>query len=167
MEQLSSKEMATIYRILNRLYEGMLGYPEEVWEQEHYDDDELVNRKEIDLLINKLKDNIPQEELKRIDKEMMMEKYGGFSHGPDERVYTVLESAYKKKRIAGVEYFSPSREEVTQRNITIYYLSRRYIIAYCHKRKEIRKFRADRFISAKLNDEKYSIPKDFDKNDYI
>ena len=74
MEQLSSKEMATIYRILNRLYEGMLGYPEEVWEQEHYDDDELVNRKEIDLLINKLKDNIPQEELKRIDKEMMMEK---------------------------------------------------------------------------------------------
>ena len=166
MEQLSSEEMTLIYSILNRLYEGMLGYPEEVWEQEHYDD-ELVNRKEIELLIDKLKGNIPPEELKRIDKEIMMEKYGGFSRGPDEHVYTVLESAYKKKRIAGVEYFSPSREEVTQRKIAIYYLSRRYIIAYCHKRKDIRKFRADRFISAKLNDEKYTIPKTFDKNEYM
>ncbi len=167
MEQLSSEEMTLIYSILNRLYEGMLGYPEEVWEQEHYDDDELVNRKEIELLIDKLKGNIPPEELERIDKETMMEKYGGFSRSPDKRVYTVLEGAYKKKRIAGVEYFSPSREKVTQRKIAIYYLSRKYIIAYCHKRKKIRKFRADRFISAKLNDEKYTIPKTFDKKEHI
>jgi len=144
----------------------MLGIVENEWEQEDYNIGP-VKRKEIKSLIKKLKTLVPEEEIEKIDKEIMRNKYGSFSHGPDEQVYAVLKKAFDKKSIAEVEYFSPTREEVTQRRISIYYLSRRYIIAYCHKRDDIRKFRADRFVNAKLRKERYTIPVDFDKKDYL
>ncbi len=166
MKTLSPKDSITIYRILRLLDENMLSITENDWEQEDYDVG-FVKRKEIKPLIKKLGILVPKEEIEKIDKEIMRNKYGGFGYGPDEQVYAILKKAFDKKRIAEVEYFSPAREEVTQRRISIHYLSRRYIIAYCHKREDIRKFRADRFISAKLNDEKYTIPKTFDKNEYM
>lgn len=166
MVTLSPKDSITIYRVLRLLDEDMLGIAEDEWEQEDYNS-VFIRRKEIKPLIKKLKALVPKEELEKIDKEIMMNKYGGFSYGPDEKVYAVLGKAFDKKRIAEVEYFSPAREEVTHRRISIYYLSRRYIIAYCHKRKDIRKFRADRFISAKLMNKTYKIPKSFDRKEYL
>ncbi|MFX1536600.1 MAG: helix-turn-helix transcriptional regulator [Promethearchaeota archaeon] len=166
MITLSPKDTITIYRILRLLNEDMLGIAENEWEQEDYGV-RFVKRKEIKPLIKKLGTLVPKEEIEKIDKEIMRNKYGGFSYGPDEQVYAVLKKAFDKKRIVEVEYYSPSREEVTQRRISIFYLSRRYIIAYCHKREDIRKFRADRFISAKLMKERYTIPVDFDKKEYL
>ena len=56
--------------------------------------------------------------------------------------------------------------EFSKRKIDIYYKSRRYTIGYCHLRKDIRKFRTSRISSAKITNETYQIPKDFDKNQY-
>ena len=144
----------------------MLDIAEDEWEGGDHDEG-FIKKKEIRLLIKKLSPLVSKKELERIDKDIMMDKYGGFSYGLDEKVYAVLVKAFDKNRIAEVEYFSPAREELTQRGISIYYLSRRYIIAYCHKREGIRKFRADRFVSAKLGKKKYTIPADFDKKEYL
>lgn len=166
MKSLSSKEKMTLYRILRLLNEGLLGYPQEEWELDYYDES-FISRKEIKSLIRKLSESISKKELIKVDKEIMMRKYGGFSRGPDERVYAILEEAFDEEVAVDVEYFSPSREEVTKRKIDIYYLSRKYIVAYCYKREDIRKFRTDRFISAKLTDEEYTIPKNFNKKEYV
>jgi predicted DNA-binding transcriptional regulator YafY len=166
MTTLSPKDSITIFRILRLLEDDKLNLAEDEWEQEDHDTGYL-KRKEIKSLIRKLRPSIPKKEQEKIDREILMSKYSGFSHGPDERVYAVLANAFGKKRIAEVEYFSPASEEVTQRSISIYYLSRRYIIAYCHMRDDIRKFRADRFIKAKLGKEKYTIPVNFDKKEYL
>ncbi len=56
--------------------------------------------------------------------------------------------------------------EFSKRKLDIYYKSRRYVIGYCHLRKGIRKFRTHRIASAKLINNNYKIPEDFDKNNY-
>ena len=56
--------------------------------------------------------------------------------------------------------------EFSERKIDIYYKSRKYVIGYCHLRKEVRKFRTSRITSAKLTKEFYKIPEDFNKNIY-
>ena len=144
----------------------MLDIAEDEWEQEDYDEG-YIKRKEIKPLIRKFKALVPREDVEKIEKEIIVRKYGGFGHGHDEQVYAALANAFDKKRIVEVEYFSPAREEVTQRSISIYYLSRRYIIAYCHMRDDIRKFRADRFIKAKMSKDNYTIPVNFDKKEYL
>lgn len=97
----------------------------------------------------------------------MVRKYGGFTREPDEQVYARLEKAFKGGKRASVEYFSPSKGDVTHREVDTYYLSRRYIVAFCHKKNTIRKFRADRFISAKITDKIYKIPSNFNKKEYL
>jgi len=166
MEPLSLKETKTIYHILRLIEEGMLSYPEEEWELDYYDE-RLIDRKEIKQLIRQLKASLAKEDVKEAEKEVLVRKYAGFSRGADERVYRTLGKAFKGRRTAKVEYFSPSQEEITQREIDIYYLSRRYIVAYCHLRRDIRKFRADRFVSAKMTEERYAIPADFNKKEYL
>ena len=56
--------------------------------------------------------------------------------------------------------------EFSKRKLDVYYKSRKYVIGYCHLRKEIRKFRTHRITSAKLTNNIYKIPEDFDKNMY-
>ena len=56
--------------------------------------------------------------------------------------------------------------EFSTRKLDIYYKSSKYVIGYCHLRKDIRKFRTSRIASAKLTDKNYKIPKNFNKNDY-
>ena len=56
--------------------------------------------------------------------------------------------------------------EFSTRKLDIYYKSSKYVIGYCHLRKGIRKFRTSRISSAKLTNETYQIPKNFDKNKY-
>jgi predicted DNA-binding transcriptional regulator YafY len=163
---LNPSDMKKLYRILKALDEGLISYPEEDWELE-YNDHRLKNKKKFKPLIKKIRASIPERDAEEIDKEILLMRYGGYSHGPDEHVYAALEKAFEKRKTANVEYFSPSRKEITHREVNIYYLSRRYIIAFCHMRGEIRKFRTDRFISAKPTDRKYGIPKSFDKNEYL
>jgi predicted DNA-binding transcriptional regulator YafY len=163
---LSVSDLKVIYELLKNVDEGLVENPEEDWEME-YHDEPLVDRKALKSLIRKVRGLLPEDAVKDSDKKIMMRKYSGFSRGPDEKVYARLEKAFKGRKRASVEYFSPSEGDVTRREIDVYYLSRRYIVAFCHKRNAIRKFRADRFISAKLTDAGYKIPESFDKKDHL
>jgi len=166
MKSLSPEEMKAVYRVMRLLEEDLIGYPDEEWELDYYEK-QLIDRKEIRSLTKKLKAHLAKEEVIEVDKEITARKYGGFSRGPDERVYRTLEKAFEGRRTAKIDFFSPGQENITQREIDIYYLSRRYIVAYCHLRRAIRKFRADRFVTAKITDERYTIPADFNKKEHL
>ena len=63
-----------------------------------------------------------------------------------------------------ISYFNMDGAEFKKRKLDIYYKSRKYTIGYCHLRKGIRKFRTSRIASAKLTDDNYKIPENFNKN---
>lgn len=79
----------------------------------------------------------------------------------------VLNQGYKTKHNVKIKYYSLSSDETRFREISIYYLNKDYIIAYCHLRKEIRTFVTRRIIAATLLDKKYTIPKSFHDKDYV
>ena len=66
-----------------------------------------------------------------------------------------------------IGYFDMKSAEVKTREINVYYKSRKYVIAYCHLRKDMRKFRTSRIVEANILKKTYEVPKDFDKNRFL
>jgi len=163
---LTNEEMKKIYLIMKALEEGQLGYPAEEWELDHFDE-RLIDRRGIGQILGKLRKSLPEKDVKEVDKKVLLRKYSVFGSEVDEDVYSELEKAFNNRNRVEIEYFSMEKAEGVGRKIDIYYKSRRYIIAFCHLRKAIRKFRTSRIMSAKLTKEKYTIPKDFDKKKFL
>jgi hypothetical protein len=163
---LTNEEMKEIYLILKALEEGQLGYPAEEWELDHFDE-RPIDRGGIGQILGKLRKLPPEKDVKEMDKKVLLRKYGVFGGGVDEDVYFELEKTFNDRNRVEIEYFSMKKAEGVGRKIGIYYKSRRYIIAFCHPRKAIRKFRTSRIMSARLTKEKYTIPKDFDKKKFL
>lgn len=59
------------------------------------------------------------------------------------------------------------RAEFTKRKVDIYAKNSKYVVGYCHSRNDIRKFRISRINKAKVTSDKYKIPADFNKRDYL
>lgn len=163
---LAKEELKRIYTVLRMVDEGQLVYPAEEWELEYFDE-KLLERKGLKQTLEKLKNLLPERAVKEINKKVLMRKYSVFGSEVDEDVYSELEMAFKNRNTVEIEYFSMSRGEGIRRKIDIYYKSRRYIVAFCHLRGGIRKFRTSRIMSARPTGEKYSIPKGFDKRKFL
>lgn len=163
---LTKEELKRIYLILKALEEGQLGYPAEEWELDHFDE-RLIDRKGIRQILGKLRRSLPERNVKEVDKRVLLRKYSVYGSEVDEDVYFELEKAFNNRNTVGIEYFSMEKAEGVRRKIDIYYKSRRYIIAFCHLRKAIRKFRTSRIMSARPTKEKYSIPDNFDKKKFL
>ena len=152
--------------ILKALEEGQLGYPAEEWELDHFDET-LIDRRGIGRILEKLRRSLPGEDAREVDRKVLLRKYSVYGSEVDEDVYSELEKAFSSRNTVEIEYFSMEKAEGIRRKIDIYYKSRRYIIAFCHLRKAIRKFRTSRIMSARPTKEKYSIPEDFDKRKFL
>jgi len=72
-----------------------------------------------------------------------------------------------------ITYHSLEANKATERIIDPYFIEpaapghASYVIGYCHQRKEIRIFKIERISSSELTDVSYSIPTDFDANEYF
>lgn len=163
---LTNGEMKKIYLILKALEEGQLGYPAEGWELDHFDE-RLIDRRGIGRILGKLRELLPERDVKEVDKKVLLRKYSVFGSEVDENVYLELETAFNNRDRVEIEYFSMEKAKGVRRKIDIYYKSRRYIIAFCHLRRAIRKFRTSRIMSARPTKEKYSIPEGFDKKKFL
>ena len=162
----NEEELESLYRIIKEYYEKL---PEDMddWYNSHHDYEEEPIEKEIVFsMLKKIGILISEEEKEEIDKDFLRKRYHSFNNEINEEVYEIIEKAFAQLRTVEIEYFSIEKAEFKKRKIDIYYKSRRYVIGYCHLRKDMRKFRTSRIGSAKLTKEKYKIPKDFDKNDY-
>ncbi|MCM3761172.1 transcriptional regulator [Alkalihalobacillus oceani] len=83
---------------------------------------------------------------------------------------SLLRAVFENKALE-VDYYAISRDESSRRVIHPYYILPRsghlYVIAKCLLRKDIRIFRVDRIATATLLDKTFSIPRNFDINDYL
>jgi predicted DNA-binding transcriptional regulator YafY len=92
--------------------------------------------------------------------------------GDDESRWHELSHAVTDRRTVTMEYFVPSRDEVTQRTVDplgiIYYTDHWNLIAFDHLRNEVRNFRLDRIQSMRVASmSRFTPPDDFDLEAYI
>ena len=162
---LTVSEWKKVYQVLKAYDEGLLKNPSEEWESDYYDKP-LADRKGLKPILKKIKILLPYEENGKIEKAILIRKYDTFNNEIDEGVYRKIEKAYSERKTIEINYFSMKAAQVKKREIDVYHKTRKYVIAYCHLRKDIRKFRTSRIVNAKLTDQPYKIPEDFDKNAY-
>ena len=163
---LNEGELISLYQIVKEYFEDL---PEDMndWYHSHSDfDEEPIDKKEVLLILKKLEKILPEEEKEIIDKNFLRQKYHSYNNEISEEAYEVVEKAFNQLKTIEIEYFSIGNADFKKRKIDVYYKSRKYVIGYCHLRKDMRKFRTSRIASAKLTTKKYKVPEDFDKNKY-
>jgi predicted DNA-binding transcriptional regulator YafY len=161
----TSNELKKMYQLLKAFDEGLLVNPSEEWELDFYDEP-IVNRDGLTSILKKLERLVPKEKCEEVKKNILRRRYGAFNEQIDEVVYSKLEIAFNKRKTVEIGYFDMKSAEVKTRRIDIYHKTQRHVLAYCHLRKAMRKFRTSRIVSAKLTSKSYNIPDDFDKNRY-
>jgi len=86
-------------------------------------------------------------------------------------VLEVLEQAILSERRCQMTYFSLNSGEVTDRKVDPYGLLFRerawYLVAYCHRRKDVILFRTDRIRKVRPLDEGFTLPENFSLDDYM
>ena len=89
------------------------------------------------------------------------------------RILATVAEAWVSQRRLKVAYRPLAAEKARERVIEPYYIEpaapghASYVIAYCHLKKGIRTFKIERIESAELTPETYTIPPDFDANEFF
>jgi predicted DNA-binding transcriptional regulator YafY len=93
-----------------------------------------------------------------------------YSPAPEEVFRTALEGCLKKRRIH-FTYYSPAKDERSTRKVDPYhlfnYMGTWHLIGYCHMRGFIRDFVLGRITDAKVLEEEFDRPPDFDVKHYF
>ena len=166
MTNLTDKEIEKVYKILKAFNEGLIVNPQEGWEQDYYDE-KLIDKKGLKQILGKLKSSLHYENIEKVEKEVLLRKYDTFNNIIDENVEKNVTKAFNGKLTLEIEYFSMGRAEFTKRKVDIYAKNSKYIVGYCHSKNAIRKFRTSRIGKAKVTQNKYEIPSNFNKKDYF
>lgn len=86
-------------------------------------------------------------------------------------LFKKINDAIRQQQILDLEYYSFSRDDYTTRAVDPYQIVYRdgfwYLVAYCHKRDEIRLFRVDRIRKLEFNSDRFLKPPDFDLQCYL
>jgi predicted DNA-binding transcriptional regulator YafY len=134
----------------------------------------LQARKNVAGLMDKLFAGLPlgqREEADRRDRALVVDPLGSYSLD-DERVTAALDQALAQGRKIHMKYAALAhggKEE--ERTVQPYGLAYRgtslYLVGYCELRKSIRHFRLSRIRAITLLPDLYTIPADFDLNEYL
>ena len=165
-KQFTTSELKKAYSILKAYDENLIVNPTEQWEMDHYDEP-LADKKGLKQILRKIESLLPEEDAQESKKAILRRRYDTFNNEINESVYRKIESAFDGRNTLEIGYFDMESAESITRLIDVYYKSRKYVVAYCHLRKAIRKFRTSRITTAKITEKKYAIPAYFNKNKYI
>lgn len=89
------------------------------------------------------------------------------------RTLATLTEVWVSRRQVKIAYQSLPAEKATERTIEPYFIQpaaaghSSYIIAYCHRTKSLRTFKIERIEAIEATFESYTIPPDFDANEYL
>jgi len=89
------------------------------------------------------------------------------------RILTTVAEAWVSQRRLKIAYRSLPREKAVERVIEPYYIEpaapghASYVVGYCHLKKSIRTFKIERIEYAELTPDSYTIPPDFDANEFF
>ena len=90
---------------------------------------------------------------------------------PWGEVFTEINQAILDRAIIEITYDSYNSGTVSVRKVNPYHIMFRegcwYLIAYCHRREEIRIFRVDRIKDLRKTDKQFSSPEDFSLHEYF
>lgn len=93
------------------------------------------------------------------------------TYGDHRETIDRLTRAIAEKRTVQMRYFSASRNITTRREADPYRLwyaaGALYLIAYCHRRRDVRMFAVDRIRSLTMTDHPYQMPLGFDIEAYV
>jgi predicted DNA-binding transcriptional regulator YafY len=82
-----------------------------------------------------------------------------------------LQEAIEKRRTVQMRYFTASRNVTTRREVDPYHLhyaaGALYLVAYCHRRRDVLLFAVDRIRSLTNTDHPYQMPLGFDIKAYV
>lgn len=165
-DQFNKQELKKIYQILNAYDQGLIANPIESWEMDHYDEP-IADKKGLKQILRKIEALLPKGDAEESKKTILRRRYDSFNNKINESVYRKIESAFENNNTLEIGYFDMESAESMPRLIDVYYKSRKYVVAYCHLRKAIRKFRTSRLTSAKITEKNYTIPANFNKNRYL
>lgn len=163
---LSREEAKKLYLILKAVSEDLLSYAEEEWELDYYDE-KLVDKRGLKKILSKLKAMLPKRAAAELDKLVLGRKYSRFQDNISDKVYYTIQKAFENKNTLRMEYFSTDKGEAVKREVDIYYKNSKYLVAFCHLRGTMRKFRISRIVKCKLTDKKYKIPENFNRKDFL
>lgn len=164
--EFSKEEAEALYRIIKE-YEKDAPESDKEYYDDYYNEYETpIKKKIIKSIITKIENGLPKDKKEEVDKDFLRKKYHTFNKDIDEKVYATIEKAFNQLKTLEIKYFNMESANFNKRKLNIYYKSRTYILGYCHLRKQIRKLRTSRISSAKLTNDSYKIPSDFDKNKY-
>jgi predicted DNA-binding transcriptional regulator YafY len=86
-------------------------------------------------------------------------------------LFDKLFDCIKNKKTVWIKYYTISKDEVSERKVDPYHLFNFegvwYLVAYCHKRNEVRDFALDRIIDLKILNERFNIIEGFDIRNYL
>lgn len=88
-----------------------------------------------------------------------------------QHILEVLERGVEESRTVRMTYHALSRDEVTERDVDPYgFLFRAsawYLVGFCHLRGEVKIFKVDRVMEARLLEETFTPPEDFSIREYM
>lgn len=164
--EFTEEESEAVYKIVKEYGENNPETDEEYYDDYYREYKTQIKNKIIASILKKINSSLPKVQTEKIDKDFLRKKYHVFNNEIDEGVYSIIEKGFNQLKTAEIKYFDMESAEFSKRKIDIYYKSMKYVIGYCHLRKDIRKFRTSRVKSAKLINVNYKIPEGFDKNKY-
>jgi len=90
---------------------------------------------------------------------------------PNVEVFNTVAASLRDRRALRIRYYTQSRGVETERLVEPYHIHNHkgdwYLVAYCHRRKQVRSFLMSRIRQANPTDRRYHIPESFDIGAYI
>lgn len=166
INKLTDKDLRMAYLILKAYKENQIIDKPGEWEEDYYGE-KIIDLKEINSVIKKLKSILPREIMGEINKKILVRKYSDWTNVARSSIINKVEKAFQNDQTLEIEYFNLDEGESVKRAVDIYAKNVRYIVGYCHLRKAIRKFRISRIVKAKVLEKTYKIPDNFNKKDYL
>lgn len=162
VKSFTSPELEVLYQIIKDYQENALKSDE----KQYNEYEQTIPKEIISAILKKMAQKLPKENKEEIDKDFLRQKYHPYNNQINEKTYSILKKALDQLKTIEIGYFNMDSAEFKKRRIDIYYISTKYTIGYCHLRNSIRKFRTNKIASAKLTNQNYRIPKNFNKNKY-
>ena len=135
-------------------------------------------RKDADEVGLKIRSVLPrevQEYIDRLNERTVLDPYWLHAEAQEDeahegRWYQLSEAAARQRAVL-MEYYVPSRDEVTKRKIDplglVYFTDHWNVIAFDHLREDIRNFRLDRMRTLHVLTERFEPPEGFDLNTHL
>ena len=128
----------------------------------------------LESLFKKIKTTLPpdsEEFLKNVQNTLYVSQKQYKEYGKAKGTISTVNDAAIRKRSIEINYYSMSNKKESVRKVDpyriLFFNGTFYLIAYCHQRIETRIFALDRIKSVSMTGESFTVPDDFDLEDFM